>query len=166
MNRLEIKASFGVDDAGKIEGIAWPFGVPDRVNDRILKGAFSGVSLPIPMLAYHDPAQPVGVWESAVETDRGLEIRGRLLIETVEKAREVYNLMQAGAVRALSIGFNITKSTGRKGIDRTISALDLAEISLVTVPMHPGARVMSVKSASDAIRIAEALHRAASAYRT
>lgn len=166
MNRLEIKADFGVDDAGTITGIAWPFGKPDRVNDRILKGAFLGTSLPIPMLAYHDPAQPVGVWESAVETDRGLEVRGKLLIETVEKAREVYSLMQHGAVRALSIGFNIVKATGRKGVDRTISALDLAEISLVTVPMHPGARVTSVKSASDAVRIAEALHRAASAYRT
>ena len=166
MNRLEIKADFGVDDAGTISGLAWPFGTPDRVNDRIEKGAFEGVSLPIPMLFAHDPAQPVGVWEAAEETAEGLQVRGRLLIDTVERAREIRSLVQAGAVRALSIGFNIVKATGRKGVDRTISALDLAEISLVTVPMHPGARVTSVKSASDAVRIAEALHRAASAYRT
>ena len=35
------------------------------------------------------------------------------------------------------------------------------EVSLVTLPMHPGARVTSAKSAVEALRVAEAINRAA-----
>uniref|UniRef100_UPI00350E41C7 HK97 family phage prohead protease n=1 Tax=Jiella sp. LLJ827 TaxID=2917712 RepID=UPI00350E41C7 len=49
------------------------------------------------------------------------------------------------------------------GGGRTISALDLVEISLVTVPAHPGARITSRKAAANAIAIAEAINRAAAA---
>lgn len=165
MDRLEIKASFGVDDAGTITGTAWPFGTPDRVGDMIEKGAFAGAVLPLPMLFGHDPNQPIGVWEAAVETDAGLEVRGRLLIDDVARAREVRALVQSGAVTGLSIGFRTLKAAPRSGRGRTISALDLAEISLVTIPSHPRARVRTAKSADAAIALAEAIHRAASALR-
>jgi uncharacterized protein len=66
-------------------------------------------------------------------------------------------------VRGLSIGFETKKAVARKGGGRTIKALDLAEISLVTVPLHPGARVSGVKSAAAAIALAEAINRAAAA---
>lgn len=166
MNRLELKASIGVDDAGTITGIAWPFGTPDRVGDVIEKGAFAHAVLPLPALFAHDPASVIGVWEEATETDRGLEVKGRLLIDHVERAREVRALVQAGAIGGLSIGFSTRKAAPRRGGGRTISALDLVEISLVAVPCHPRARITGAKSASEAIRIAEAINRAASALRT
>lgn len=166
MNRLEIKASLGVDDAGTITGIAWPFGTPDRVGDLIEKGAFAGVATPIPMLFGHDPNQPVGVWESASETDQGLTVKGRLLIDDVARAREVRALVREGAVTGLSIGFVTRKAAPRRGGGRNISALDLIEISIVSVPSHPRARVTAAKSASTAIAIAEAINRAASALRS
>jgi HK97 family phage prohead protease len=162
VNRLEFKSTFGVDEAGVITGIAWPFGSADRARDMIEKGAFSSPAV-LPMLMQHNPAEPVGVWDHISETDTGLEVRGRLLINEVSRAREVHALVQAKALGGLSIGFTTKRAITRKGGGRTIQALDLVEISLVTIPMHPGARITSAKSGSHAIAIAEAINRAASA---
>ncbi|WP_341991861.1 HK97 family phage prohead protease [Azorhizobium sp. AG788] len=163
MDRALFVSKMLVDDAGAIEGLAWPFGTPDRVGDVIEKGAFAGARLPLPMLFGHDHNDPVGVWEGAEEAQDGLRLKGRLLVEDVSRAREVRALVRSGAVGGLSIGFVTRKAAPRKGGGRTISALDLLECSLVSVPMHPGARVTSAKSALHALAIAEAIHRAASA---
>jgi uncharacterized protein len=160
---FEVKANVSVDDAGVISGIAWPFGSPDRMGDEIAPGAFKGASAPLPMLWSHDPSSPVGAWDSVRETSKGLEVKGRLLIDDVPKAKEARALVQAGAVRGLSIGFVTKNSASRKGGGRVIKALELVEISLVTVPAHPGARVTSAKSAATALALAAAINRAASA---
>ena len=162
MERLEFKSTFGVDDAGMITGIAWPFGTADRAGDIIEKGAFNTPAV-LPMLAHHDPARPVGVWDQISETDKGLEVKGRLLIGEVADAQEMRALVRAGAIGGLSIGFMTKKAAGRAGGCRIISALDLVEVSLVTVPSHPGARVTSAKDASLAMAWAEAINRAATA---
>ncbi|WP_127088305.1 HK97 family phage prohead protease [Aquabacter cavernae] len=166
MDRVFIETKIMVDDAGAIEGLAWPFGTPDRIGDVIEKGAFAGARLPLPMLFGHDPNDPVGAWSEALEEADGLRLKGRLLVAEVARAREVRALVQAGAVRGLSIGFLTKKATPRKGGGRTISALDLVECSLVSVPMHPGARITAAKSATAALAIAGALHRAAMAIST
>jgi len=146
MERIEIKAALTVDDAGAITGIAWPFGSPDRVGDVIEKGAF-GAPTKLPMLYLHDQGQAVGVWDSVSETAAGLQVKGRLLIDDVARAREVRALVREGAVTGLSIGFTARKAAARPGGGRTITALDLHEISVVPVPAHPGARITSAKSA-------------------
>jgi HK97 family phage major capsid protein/HK97 family phage prohead protease len=146
--RIEFKAAFAVDDAGSITGTAWPFGTPDRVGDVIEKGAF-GTPTKLPMLFAHDQAQAIGVWESIAETDAGLTVKGRLLIDDVERAREVRALVREGAVSGLSIGFVSQKATARARGGRTISKLDLHEISIVAVPCHPGATITSMKAATD-----------------
>ena len=115
------------------------------------------------MLAYHHPDKPVGAWNALTVKSDGLHVAGKLLIEDVPLAREVRALVQAGAVKGLSIGFETKKAVARKGGGRTIKALDLAEISLVTIPMHPGARVTGAKSAAAAIALADAINRAAAA---
>lgn len=166
MNLLELKSTIGVDDAGMITGLAWPFATPDRVGDMVQKGAFAGASMPIPMLFGHNPNEPVGAWTDAVETDEGLQVKGRLLVGQVARADEVRALVQAGALRGLSIGFSTKHATRRPGGGRTITALDLVEISLVTIPCHPGAKVTGAKSAAAAIALAEAINRAAAALRT
>ena len=145
--RLELKASIAVDDAGEITGIAWPFGSPDRVGDVIEKGAITAPAT-LPMLFAHDQGQVVGVWDQIAETDEGLTVKGRLLIEDVARAREVRAMIREKAVTGLSIGF-ITKSAKPRPRGRTITALDLHEISVVAVPCHPGARVTSMKAADD-----------------
>jgi HK97 family phage major capsid protein/HK97 family phage prohead protease len=144
--RLEIKAALSVDDAGEISGIAWPFGSPDSVGDVIEKGAFAASPDRLPMLFSHDQTQVIGVWDSLTETSAGLQVKGRLLVDDVERAREVRAMVRSGAVNGLSIGF-VTKSAKPRRIGRTISALDLREISIVAVPCHPGAQITSIKAA-------------------
>lgn len=148
---LEIKAALAVDDTGEISGIAWPFGSPDRVGDVIEKGAIAGPGN-LPMLFGHDPMQPIGVWDNITETAEGLTVKGRLLIHDVEKAREVHALIKAKAVTGLSIGF-VTKASKPRQRGRTITALQLHEISVVAVPCHPGAQVTSIKAADGADKL-------------
>lgn len=160
MDRSFIETKILADDTGSITALAWPFDTADRVGDMIQKGAFAGVKLPIPMLFGHDQNDPVGVWEAAEEKADGLHLTGRLLVDDLPRAREVRALVQAGAVRGISIGFMTRKATARRPRGRTISELDLMEASLVTLPMHPGARVTSAKDAVGALRITAALQRA------
>lgn len=145
MSKIEVKAQFTVDEAGMVEGIAWPFGTPDRVGDVIERGAFSKALPPLPMLASHDQKDTVGVWDEIIETDQGLTVKGRLLVDDVQRAAEVRSLIQAGALRGLSIGFASRKAMPRRGGGRTISDLELLEISVVAVPAHSGARITSAK---------------------
>lgn len=147
MDRLEVKATFAVDEAGTITGTAWPFGTPDRVGDVIEKGAF-GSPASLPMLFAHDQAQVIGIWDSIAEAPDGLTVKGRLLVEDVQRAREVRAMIRSGAVTGLSIGF-VTKAAKPRQRGRTITALDLHEISVVAVPCHPGAQITSVKAADD-----------------
>ena len=163
MDRLFFETKIAADDAGTIRGVAWKFGTPDRVGDVIEPGAFAKAALPIPMLFGHDMGDPIGTWNTATEKADGFHVEGKLLVSEVARAREVFALVKAGAVRGLSIGFVTKKAMTRPGGGRTIKALELFEVSLVTVPMHPGARVTSAKSAVAALAIAGALHRAAMA---
>lgn len=163
MDRVYFETKLIADDAGAISGIAWKYDVPDRVGDMILPGAFAKAALPIPMLFGHDMNDPVGIWDAAEDKGGAWTVKGRLLVEDVARAREVRALVQSGAVRGLSIGFVTKQASARAGGGRTIKTLDLFEVSLVTVGMHPGARVTSAKSAVDALRIAAALNRAATA---
>lgn len=166
MDRVSFETKMQVGGDGAISGIAWPFdGGPDHIGDLIERGAFKA-ALPIPVLFGHDPAEPLGVWESAAETAAGWEVKGRLLVDDVARAREVRALMKAGAVTGLSIGYRVRSSARRPDGGRTIKALDVYEVSLVTFPMHPGARVTSAKSAIAALRVAEAIHRAAARFAT
>ncbi|RNI20993.1 phage major capsid protein [Paracoccus pantotrophus] len=148
MDRIEFKAQIAVDDAGAVTGLAWPFGTPDRVGDVIEPGAFAKALPPLPMLAGHDQTQPVGVWDEVSETPEGLAVKGRLLVNDVQRAAEVRSLIKAGALRGLSIGFASRKALPRRGGGRTISDLELLEISVVAVPAHPGARITSAKDAN------------------
>ena len=166
MDRLFIETKFAADDAGDIEGLAWPFDTADRVGDVIEKGAFADAKLPLPLLFGHDQNDPIGVWTEAAEASDGLRLKGRLLVGEVKRADEVRALVKAGAVRGISIGFITRKAIARTGGGRVISKLELLEASLVTLPMHPGARVTSAKSAVRAIALAAAINRTALALRT
>lgn len=161
MDHFYVETKFAAGEDGSLEGMAWPFEQPDRVGDMIVKGAFAATSLPLPMLFGHDQNDPIGVWDVAEEDTVGLKLKGRLLVTDLPRAREVRALVQSGAVRGISIGFRTKKSDRRRGGGRTISELELLEASLVTIPMHPGARVTSAKSAVAALRLATALNRAA-----
>ncbi|AWB48892.1 phage major capsid protein [Gemmobacter aquarius] len=145
-DRLSFKAALAVDEAGTVTGLASIFGTPDRGGDIVHKGAFAGASVPLPMLASHDPADVVGVWDELAETSEGLAVKGRLLVGDVVRASEVRALILAGAMPGLSIGYVATKKAPRSGGGRDLFKVELVEVSIVAVPMHPGAKVTSVKA--------------------
>ncbi|MEP4293212.1 MAG: HK97 family phage prohead protease, partial [Rhizobiaceae bacterium] len=92
------------------------------------------------------PCEPIGVWTAIREDPHGLFVQGRIVADTV-KGAEILSLMRAGAIDGLSIGFRTRKSrTDRKSGIRSILEADLWEISIVTFPMLPQARVSQVKS--------------------
>ncbi|WP_037317183.1 phage major capsid protein [Ruegeria halocynthiae] len=143
-DRIEVKAAFDVTDQGEITGIAWPFGSADRVGDVIEKGAITSPEN-LPMLFAHDQGQVIGVWDQITESNEGLTVKGRMLVDDVERAREVCAMIRSKAISGLSIGF-VTKQHKRHAKGRTITAAHLHEISVVAVPCHPGAQITSIKS--------------------
>ncbi|MFT6460281.1 MAG: HK97 family phage prohead protease [Pseudophaeobacter arcticus] len=132
---------------GAIEGYASLFGEVDQGGDIVAAGAY-GASLSklaaqdrkVKMLWQHDPSQPIGVWEELREDDRGLWVKGRILTE-VEKGREAIALIKAGSIDGLSIGYRTINAQKDDGGNRVLKEVDLWEVSLVTFPMLPTARV-------------------------
>jgi len=154
---------------GAFEGYASLFGVVDLGRDRVAPGAFRDClarkgPAAIKLLWQHDPANPLGVWDEIAEDSRGLRVRGRLDL-AVAKAREAHALMRSGAVDGLSIGFRAERSRrdAATGV-RHLEKLDLWEVSIVTFPMLPGARVSTVKRLGPSVpeaALATAIRRAA-----
>jgi HK97 family phage prohead protease len=157
LERLETKSILDLSSDGTITGLAWVWDSPDRTGDIIERGA---VSYPdkLPLLWQHDQSQPIGIWNSFESTDKGFEVTGRLLVQEIAKAAEARALIQAGAVTGLSIGFQTKAAKPRKGGGRIISALDLLEVSVVSIPAHPGAQITSTKQAAAEDTIAAAIH--------
>lgn len=160
MERLFIETKFVADDAGAISGVAWKYDQGDRIGDWVAPGAFAKATFPLPMLAFHDLGDPVGVWDVGEDKGGSWQVKGRLLVDEVARAREIRALVRAGSIKGLSIGFISQKTEPRKGGGRIIKSLELLEVSLVTVGMHPGATVTSAKSAVQALQLAAALNRA------
>ena len=134
-------------EGAEIAGYASLFGSADQGGDVVQKGAY-GASLRrlaegrsgVKMLWQHDPSRPIGVWDEVREDARGLHVKGRLLLE-VQAAREAHALLQAGAIDGLSIGYRTLRSEKAAGGQRLLHEIELWEVSLVTFPMLPEARV-------------------------
>ena len=126
-----------------IEGYASLFDLADLSGDVVLKGAFaetlsSGRS--VPMLFQHDPGEPIGVWRELVEDARGLRVRGEILGDSV-RGRSALALVKRGALNGLSIGFRTRRSRPRRPRGRYLTLIDLWEISIITFPLLPQARL-------------------------
>lgn len=139
-----------VSAGGTFEGYASLFNLQDMGRDVVAPGAFAESlarrgARGIKMLFQHDANQPIGVWDTIREDSRGLYVTGRLIPE-VTKAREVLAMMRAGAIDGLSIGFRTLAGKRDRGSGvRRLAKIDLWEISVVTFPMLPEARVTAVK---------------------
>jgi HK97 family phage prohead protease len=136
-------ADVTVTDGTTISGYASLFGKSDQGGDTVERGAYAASlakGRSIKMLWQHDPAQPIGVWDEVREDDRGLWVKGRLLTD-VAKGREAASLIGAGAIDGLSIGYRTVKARKDDKGGRLLSELELWEVSLVTFPMLPDARV-------------------------
>lgn len=140
-----------------IEGYASLFNVSDLSGDIVHMGAFAASLLghmgsKIPMLFSHETQLPIGVWDRVVEDQSGLWVVGRLLSGS-ERADYVGRLVCAGALSGLSIGYRPRRYAPRTVADpgrggRLLSEIELQEISVVTFPMLPQARIQHVSTES------------------
>lgn len=133
----------------RIEGYASIFNAADMNGDVVTPGAFRKALAKkspagVRMLYQHDVASPIGRWTHFREDGRGLWAVGEIVLAT-QRARETHALAQEGALDGLSIGFQTVKAARTEGrAGRFIMEADLWEVSIVTFPMAPGARIVRV----------------------
>ena len=158
-----------IQDSGIFTGYGSTFGgKPDSYGDIIAPGAFSESiakngrgGMGIAMLYQHDHTQPIGIWKSIAQDKKGLVMEGQLVME-VQQARETHALMKAGALKGLSIGFDMPRDESGKIAEDAIEInekkrtqllkrINLWEVSPVTFAANTRARVTGVKNLQEAI---------------
>lgn len=154
----------GEDGARTFEGYGSVFNTVDAYSDTIVKGAYKQTlkewkarkKLP-KMLLQHggggffsanaDDMVPIGKWEEMREDDYGLFMRGRLFDVDTDRAKATYAALKEGELDGLSIGFRTRKSKMDEDTGvRTLTEIELYEVSLVTFPANDPARVTGVKA--------------------
>jgi HK97 family phage prohead protease len=128
----------------RFAGYAAIFDRPDRGGDVVRGGAFArslkrGADA-VPLLWQHQVGRPIGRIEYLREDGRGLRVIGRLSAGAA--GREAAGLLKEGAVSGLSFGYRVREARG--DAPRELMDLELVEVSLVTLPMQPRARVHAV----------------------
>ena len=128
----------------RFAGYAAVFDRPDRGGDVVRPGAFAGALArggAVPLLWQHAPGRPIGRIEYLKEDKRGLRVIGRL--SGGAAGREAAALLKEGTVRGLSFGYRVRAAAGDS--PRELTELELVEVSLVTFPMQPKARVHALE---------------------
>jgi hypothetical protein len=173
MQQIEVRfAPDEVTPKGEFAGYGAVFGNVDSYGDVIAPGAFQETlkgweargKLP-PMLLQHGgmgmsdgDGLPVGKWIRMREDDRGLQVEGRLINLDTERGKSIYGALREGVLDGLSIGFRTKEFALRTKPEeprRTLKAVDLVEVSIVTFPANREARVAAVKSAASITTIRE-----------
>lgn len=128
-----------------IIGYASLFNAVDLSGDIVVPGAFDlclshRKSQEVKMLYQHDVTRPLGVWRVLKSDGHGLWVEGDIT-EGTRLGHDTATLIRAMAIDGLSIGFRAIKANRDKNRRRRITEIDLLEISLVTFPMQPHARL-------------------------
>lgn len=167
----EIKLADDGAKTGVFSGYGAVFGNVDSYGDVIERGAFKTTlreweekgKLP-PMLLQHgggmfggnaEDMLPVGKWTAMEENSKGLKVEGQLFALGTEKGQYIVEGLKAGVLDGLSIGFRVKQAKlGTKPGEprRTLTEIDLMELSIVTFPANPKARVTAVKGDFPTIR--------------
>ncbi|MGE3142546.1 MAG: HK97 family phage prohead protease [Hyphomonadaceae bacterium] len=125
-----------------IDGYASLFGRADQMGDVVRRGAFRASLArrkgPVPMLVQHDARLMAGVWTEIREDARGLYVRGEIRADA-PGAAQALRLLRRG-VDGLSIGF-VPIVAQKAAAGRLLEEIDLLEVSIVTLPMQPLARL-------------------------
>lgn len=159
-----VQAHAADDGAMMFSGYGAVFGNVDAYGDVIAPGAFGktladandGGAWPSMLLQHGgwgigaEDITPIGLWTELAEDGFGLKVTGKLA--DTPRGREAYALLKMSprpAIDGLSIGYIAKEWEPRSKPDeprRTLKRVDLIEISLVTFPANPKARVADVKS--------------------
>ena len=125
----------------RFAGYAAVFDRPDKGGDIVRKGAFARAlsqAVEVPLLWQHKAGAVIGRIEHLSEDERGLRV-----IAAVGDAR-ASRLLGNGKVDGLSFGYRVREAKSA-GALRELVELDLVEVSIVTNPMQPKARVHAVE---------------------
>lgn len=150
---FEVKA---VNDDGRFSGYGSVFGTVDSYDEVVAPGAFleslaemKKKGRTFPVLWQHRTMEPIGHWDinSLKEDEYGLFGEGTLWLNDASYARTAWQGIKNLAITGLSIGYHVRESTfdGETRI-RTLTKLDLMEISIVTTPANDAARIDVIKS--------------------
>lgn len=173
MVEVKLAQSDGVVGEMAFEGYGAFFSNVDSYGDVIAPGAFAKYladvvekKQPWPaMLSQHggwgataDDMTPVGIWTHLSEDGAGLKVKGTFA--DTPRGRELYTLMKMDrpAIDGLSIGYIAKASTPRSKPEdprRTLTQIDLMEISPVTFPANRNARMTSVKALEEFDKLSE-----------
>ena len=124
----------------RIAGYAALFDRPDGSRDTILPGAFRHTLAarrdPLPLFWQHRPEQRIGWIEKAEEDARGL----RIIAHIDNPASRAAALLRRRSVSGLSFGYRARRYRHTPQ-GRVLAEIELFEVSVVSHPMQPGARV-------------------------
>lgn len=132
----------------RFAGYAALFDIPDGARDVIRRGAFARCLAerrdrelgPLPLYWQHRPQQRIGTVELAAEDERGLRVIAALDNPLSRPA----TLLRSRAVSGLSFGY-FARRAHTFPAGRLLEDIDMFEVSLVTHPLQPGARVHLVR---------------------
>lgn len=141
----DIKAA---GDGWEVAGYASTFGgEPDSYGDVVAKGAFLDSLAKRPnvrLLWQHDMGEPIGKVISLTEDDKGLF--GRWSLVATDTGKKAHTLLHHDLVDSLSIGFLTEEADYREDGVRVLKAVELVEVSIVTIPANTNAVITSFKS--------------------
>ncbi|VWD62949.1 phage-like protein [Burkholderia lata] len=143
-SRFEVK---NLDDGSRVlKGIA-STPTPDRVGDTVVPEGIQ-FKTPFPLLWQHDPSKPIGTVNKMTITAAGAEVEATIAPPgTAAYIDEAYNLIKAGLVPGLSIGFRPLDAVYDKATGGfLIKSCELFELSAVTIPANADAAVQSIKA--------------------
>ena len=130
---------------------------PDAYGDVVDQGAFRKTIKEqkdrIKILWNHHFDEPIGKPIELSEDATGLLVKGKLVLG-VQRAREVLELMRAGVINEMSIGFDtIAEKFVGDGRDRVrhLKELRLYDVSPVTFAANPSAMILDVKALEHAL---------------
>lgn len=155
--RFDVKAD--AEKPGRFSGRASVYGVKDSYGDVVMPGAFTKtLAEPAPglapgeivVLSQHDTRASIGK-AKLTDSDTALLVDGQLVLE-LPAAKDDYVRLQHGLLTGISIGYEVPPGGDSyvQGV-RQLNEIKLMEVSLVTFPANPFARVTDVKAALSAL---------------
>jgi HK97 family phage major capsid protein/HK97 family phage prohead protease len=151
-----------IEDSGGFHVIKGMASTPrvDRVGDIVVPTG-ARYALPNKLLLGHDSSEPVGNVVAAKKTKNGIEFEARIpkisepgLVK--DRVDQAIHELKYDLIGAVSIGFKAEKD-GIEYIDDgglQFNDWEWLELSLVTIPANPDARITSFKSFDDELRAA------------
>lgn len=130
----------------------------DRMGD-VIDPMGAKFKNPVPLLHQHDSQRPIGLVKLRKATEAGIEFEAEIpVIEEAGPLKDRVDLawgeIKAGLVRAVSIGFRPLKDGYEVMKDGGwfFKAIEILELSAVTIPANHQALITTIKSFDDAAR--------------